>query len=116
VAGFLNIMSSFPPACCCWQGTCREGLRRRGQSSRTVREAAGGWAFIGCQRIAMSTRLMVGALIAACASCSGPDGGERVEAWLDNEALPVGRRVALIVIGVVSSVRARVLCFISCAW
>ena len=23
-------MSSFPPACCCWQGTCREGLRRRG--------------------------------------------------------------------------------------
>ena len=23
-------MSSFPPACCCWQGSCREGLRRWG--------------------------------------------------------------------------------------
>jgi hypothetical protein len=23
-------MSSFPPACCCWRGTCRVGLRRRG--------------------------------------------------------------------------------------
>lgn len=72
---------------------------------------------VGRQKLAMSTRVMVGALIAACASCSsGPDGGERVEAWLDNEALPVGRRVALIVIGVVSSVRACVLCFRSCAW
>ena len=27
-------MSSFPPACCCWQGTCREGLRRRGGQRR----------------------------------------------------------------------------------
>ena len=27
-------MSSFPPACCCWQGTCREGLRRRGGRRR----------------------------------------------------------------------------------
>jgi hypothetical protein len=62
---------------------------------------------VGRQKLAMSTRVMVGALIAACASCSsGPDGGERVEAWLDNEALPVGRRVAVVVIGVVSSVRA----------
>ena len=62
---------------------------------------------VGRQKLAMSTRVMVGALIAACASCSsGPDGGERAEAWLDNEALPVGRRVAVVVIGVVSSVRA----------
>ena len=29
-----NRMSSFPPACCCWQGTCREGLRRRGGRRR----------------------------------------------------------------------------------
>jgi hypothetical protein len=27
-------MSSFPPACCCWQGACREGLRRRGGRGR----------------------------------------------------------------------------------
>ncbi len=27
-------MSSFPPDCCCWQGTCREGLRRRGGRRR----------------------------------------------------------------------------------
>ena len=95
--------------------TVREEEKRR--ASRTVSEAAGVWPIMGCQRIAMSTRLMVGTLIAACALCSsGPDGGERIETWLDNEALPVGRRVALIVIGVVSSVRACVLCFRSCAW
>jgi hypothetical protein len=27
-------MSSFPPACCCWRGTCRVGLRRRGGRRR----------------------------------------------------------------------------------
>eukprot|EP00802_Teleaulax_amphioxeia_P010394 Tamp_10422.p1 GENE.Tamp_10422~~Tamp_10422.p1 ORF type:complete len:540 (-),score=79.06 Tamp_10422:54-1673(-) len=50
------------------------------------------------------TRLLAGALIAAslsaCAGGSGgPDGGERVDTWLDNGALPAGRRVALIVVG-----------------
>jgi hypothetical protein len=30
-------ISSFPPACCCWLGTCRVGLRRRGPGAARSR-------------------------------------------------------------------------------
>jgi hypothetical protein len=43
-----NRMSSFPPACCCWRGTCRVGLRRRGRGPGGARSRPCGAAQRSC--------------------------------------------------------------------